>query len=65
MYMPLEPVIVVTSQDSYELWLVASVQGSEADGAIEDTELKTYIAGRNCPAGMLVTPERARFYRNN
>jgi hypothetical protein len=63
--MPLQPSIVVTSQDSYKLWLLASVQGSAADVAAEENELKAYMAGQKCPTGMLVTPERARFYRNN
>jgi hypothetical protein len=63
--MSLQSSILVTSQDSYELWLVASVQGTAADLPSEETELKAYMARRKCPAGMLVTPERARFYRNN
>lgn len=63
--MPLQPSIVVTGQDSPEVLLVASVQGSAADVASEETELKTYMARKSCQAGMLVTPERARFYRNN
>jgi hypothetical protein len=63
--MPLQPSIVVTSQDSPDVLLVASVQGSAADLTSEETELKVYMARRKCPVGMLVTPERARFYRNN
>jgi hypothetical protein len=63
--MSLQSRILVTSQDSYELWLVASVQGTAADLPSEETELKAYMARRNCPLGMLVTPERAHFYLNN
>jgi hypothetical protein len=56
---------VVSSPDSPKVLLVVNVQGSAADATGAETDLKVYMARMDCPAGMLVTPEQTRFYRNN
>ena len=63
--MALQPSIVVTGPDSPKVLLVVNVQGSAADLTGAETDLKVYMARMDCPAGMLVTPEQTRFYRNN
>jgi hypothetical protein len=56
--------IVVTTPDSPDVLLVVEVTvNTEALMDIE-SQLKTYMAHTSCPAGMLVTRETERFYRN-
>jgi hypothetical protein len=63
--MPLRPDIVVTRPDSPEVLLVAEIKkGNVTDQNSAEAALKSYMVHMSCPVGMLVTPERVRFYRN-
>jgi hypothetical protein len=62
--MPLWPDIVVAKPDSSDLLLVVEIKGHKAGLPDAETQLKAYMAHTSCPAGMLVTPETIRFYRN-
>jgi hypothetical protein len=60
--MPLWPDILVTEKDSYAVLLVVSVKAVATDA--DEAELKLYMASSDCYAGMLVTLQATRFYRN-
>ena len=62
--MPLRPDIVVTKPDSPDVLLVVELK--TGGGPPEDLEeqLKGYMAHSGCPAGMLVTLDVTRFFRN-
>ena len=63
--MTLRPDIVVTRPDSPEVLLVAEIKkGNVTDQNSAEAALKSYMVHMSCPVGMLVTPERVRFYRN-
>jgi Putative restriction endonuclease len=62
--MPFWPDIVVTKSDSPEVLLTVEVKASSTDVLDSERQLKAYMASTGCPAGMLVTPEQTRFYRN-
>ena len=61
--MPDWPDIIVVERDIPKVLLAIEVKvGGDLRGA--EHQLRTYMVRRNCPAGMLVTPERTVFFRN-
>lgn len=58
------PGIVVKGPRNHESLLRAHVRTDPRDLAAAEVEMKEYMVGRNCPAGLLVTPERSRIYRH-
>jgi len=62
--MVLRPDIVVTRSDSPEVLLVVEVCGRTVDTKSIEAALRGYMVHISCPVGMLVTPERVRFFRN-
>ena len=47
-----------------ELLLVVEIRANVPEQESDDTELKSYMVGRSCPVGMLVTTEKVSVYRN-
>jgi hypothetical protein len=62
--MSLRPAIIVMEPDMPELLLVVEIRANVPEQESDDTELKSYMVGRSCPVGMLVTTEKVSVYRN-
>jgi len=62
--MPFGPDIIVTDPESSAVVLVAEAKTSERNVVASERELKSYMVGMRCPVGILVTPKRLRFYRD-
>jgi len=58
------PGIVVIGPRNHVSLLLAEVRTDVRDVPAAEVSLKEYMVGRSCSAGLLVTPERSRIYRN-
>jgi hypothetical protein len=62
--MSFSPDIIVTKPDSPEVLLLAEIKAGTNDVQAAEAQLKEYMVHVGCPVGLLVTSERAKFYRN-
>jgi hypothetical protein len=60
--MPFQPDIIVTGPDG--VTLVVEAKASLPDFEQTEQQLRRYMIGMQCPAGMLITPERMWLYRD-
>lgn len=58
------PDILVKSPDSPEVLLAVEVKSGAGAAQTAERQLRAYMSRRNCPAGMVVTPEDTFFLRN-
>lgn len=62
--MPFSPDIVVTSEDTPRILLVAEAMLTLRVRPEAETQLKSYMLHMGCPVGLLVTPEEIVVYRD-
>ncbi|HXJ93919.1 MAG TPA: hypothetical protein VMT20_13800 [Terriglobia bacterium] len=59
-----QPDIIVTGPEGSDIALVVEVKTHVHDLESSERQLKRYMVGMGCPAGLLVTPGRLWLYRN-
>ena len=62
--MAFEPAIIITGPDPSDVALVVGVTLSNRGLHDSERQLKAYMTSRGSPMGLLVTPDRLRFYRD-
>jgi hypothetical protein len=58
------PDIIVSEPETSEALLAIEAKAHNLGVTDPAADLKDYLVGRSCPAGILVTPDTTRFYRN-